>query len=140
MGNKFDIAATDQIRPIATTTAIIHASICIPLCVALSLPIGGSHIFLLRQCEVVHRSRKFLDQRPRKRRCSLRAVDAKGPPRLSDLISPAASRGAPAPRRISAMSAQTSGLRKSGRRPTFLRCRTGARSGHAPFPEFEKVI
>jgi hypothetical protein len=29
-GIKFDIAATDQIRPIATTTAIIHASICIP--------------------------------------------------------------------------------------------------------------
>jgi hypothetical protein len=29
-GTKFDIAATDQIRPIATTTAIIHASICIP--------------------------------------------------------------------------------------------------------------
>ena len=29
-GSKFDIAATDQIRPIATTTAIIHASMCIP--------------------------------------------------------------------------------------------------------------
>jgi hypothetical protein len=29
-GTKFDIAATDQIRPIATTAAIIHASICIP--------------------------------------------------------------------------------------------------------------
>src|SRR5215470_10176729 len=29
-GTKFDIAATDHIRPIATTTAIIHASICIP--------------------------------------------------------------------------------------------------------------
>jgi hypothetical protein len=32
-GTKFDIAATDQIRPIATTTAIatIHARIGIPL-------------------------------------------------------------------------------------------------------------
>jgi len=31
-GTKLDIAATDQIRPIATTTAIptIHARICIP--------------------------------------------------------------------------------------------------------------
>jgi hypothetical protein len=29
-GTKFDIAATDQIRPIATTTAIIHASIGVP--------------------------------------------------------------------------------------------------------------
>jgi hypothetical protein len=29
MGTKFDIAATDQIRPIATTAAAIHASICI---------------------------------------------------------------------------------------------------------------
>jgi hypothetical protein len=29
-GTKFDIAANDQIRPIATTTATIHASICIP--------------------------------------------------------------------------------------------------------------
>jgi hypothetical protein len=38
-GTKFDIAATDQIRPIATTPAIIHASICIPLYVAWSLPI-----------------------------------------------------------------------------------------------------
>ena len=26
-GTKFDIAATDQIRPIASTTAMIHASI-----------------------------------------------------------------------------------------------------------------
>ena len=33
-GTKLDITATDQIRPIATTTAIptIHARICIPLC------------------------------------------------------------------------------------------------------------
>ena len=29
-GTKFDIAATDQIRPIATTMPIIHASIGIP--------------------------------------------------------------------------------------------------------------
>ena len=29
-GSKFDITATDQIRPIATTTAIIHATICTP--------------------------------------------------------------------------------------------------------------
>jgi hypothetical protein len=29
-GTKFDIAANDQIKPIATTTATIHASICIP--------------------------------------------------------------------------------------------------------------
>jgi hypothetical protein len=32
-GTKLDIAATDQIRPIATTTAVpaaIHARICIP--------------------------------------------------------------------------------------------------------------
>jgi len=28
-GTNLDITATDQIRPIATTTAIIHASICI---------------------------------------------------------------------------------------------------------------
>jgi hypothetical protein len=38
-GTKFDIAATDQIRPIATTTAIIHASILHPLYVGSSLPI-----------------------------------------------------------------------------------------------------
>src|SRR5262245_12883229 len=29
-GTKLDIAATDHIRPIATTTPIVHASICIP--------------------------------------------------------------------------------------------------------------
>jgi hypothetical protein len=41
-GTKLDIAATDHIRPIATTTAIptIHARILHPLFVALSLPIG----------------------------------------------------------------------------------------------------
>jgi hypothetical protein len=39
MGTKFDIAATDQIRPIASTTAMIHASILLPLYAALSLPI-----------------------------------------------------------------------------------------------------
>jgi hypothetical protein len=44
-GTKLDIVATDQIRPIATTKAIIHASICIPLYVALSLP-EGVRIFL----------------------------------------------------------------------------------------------
>ena len=38
-GTKFDITATDQIMPTATTTAIIHASILHPLYVALSLPI-----------------------------------------------------------------------------------------------------
>jgi hypothetical protein len=38
IGIHLDIAATDQSRPIATTTAIpIHVRICIPLCVALSL-------------------------------------------------------------------------------------------------------
>jgi hypothetical protein len=37
-GTNLDIAATDQIRPIATTTAIpIPVRICIPLSVALSL-------------------------------------------------------------------------------------------------------
>jgi hypothetical protein len=42
IGTHLDIAATDQIRPIATTTAIpIPARICIPLCVALSLAISG---------------------------------------------------------------------------------------------------
>jgi hypothetical protein len=30
-GTKLDIAATDQIRPIATTIPTIHARICIPL-------------------------------------------------------------------------------------------------------------
>jgi Protein of unknown function (DUF3489) len=46
-GTKLDIAATDQIRPIATTAAIpiIHARICIPLYVALSLPIGVAYLF-----------------------------------------------------------------------------------------------
>jgi hypothetical protein len=46
-GTKLDIAATDQIRPIATTTAIptMHARICIPLYVALSLPMGGRIFF-----------------------------------------------------------------------------------------------
>ena len=40
-GTKLDIAATDQMRPVATTTAIpIHARILHPLYVALSLPIG----------------------------------------------------------------------------------------------------
>ena len=38
-GTKLDIAATDQIRPIATTTAIpMHVRICHPLCVTLCLP------------------------------------------------------------------------------------------------------
>ena len=60
-GSKFDIAATDQIRPIATTTAIIHASICTPLRrVELA---EGSHIFSPPQCELVHRCPKFLHQR-----------------------------------------------------------------------------
>ena len=47
-GTHWDITATDQIRPIATTTAIpiIPVRICIPLCVrALSLAKYGSHIF-----------------------------------------------------------------------------------------------
>jgi hypothetical protein len=45
-GTKLDIAATDQIRPVATTTAIpIHARILYPLYVALSLPIGGCIFF-----------------------------------------------------------------------------------------------
>jgi len=60
-GTKFDIAATDQIRPIVTTTAIpiaaILASICIRSTPALSLPIGGPS-----RCEVVHRCPKFLKQ------------------------------------------------------------------------------
>jgi len=43
-GTKFDIAATDQIRPIATTTPIIHASICIPSR-RVELADSGSHIF-----------------------------------------------------------------------------------------------
>ena len=57
-----DIAATDQIRPIATTTAIpiIHARICIPLYVALSLAIGFAY-FSQPQCEVVHRCAKFFE-------------------------------------------------------------------------------
>src|SRR5262249_30751893 len=53
-GTKFDIAATDQIRPIATTMPIIHASIGIPLYVALSLPIG-----LPSRREVAHRCPNF---------------------------------------------------------------------------------
>jgi hypothetical protein len=59
-GTKLDIAATDQIRPIATTAAIpiIHARICIPLYVALSLPIGVAYLFAAR-CEAVHRCAKF---------------------------------------------------------------------------------
>ena len=45
-GTNLDIAATDQIRPIATTTVIpIPVRICNPLCVALSLAISA-HIFL----------------------------------------------------------------------------------------------
>jgi hypothetical protein len=66
-GTKLDITATDQIRPIATTTAIptIHAGICIPLC-RVELADRGSHIFSPSQCEVVHqwpqlrRSRRIL--------------------------------------------------------------------------------
>jgi hypothetical protein len=66
-GIKLDIAATVQIRPIATTTAIpIHARICIPSYVALSLPIEGSHIFSPPQCEAVHRFAKFFEAGPRK--------------------------------------------------------------------------
>jgi hypothetical protein len=44
-GTKLDIAATDQVRPIATTTAIptINARICIPS--TLSLPIGFAYFF-----------------------------------------------------------------------------------------------
>ena len=41
-GTHLDIAATDQIRPIATTTPIpIPVRICIPLCVALSPATSG---------------------------------------------------------------------------------------------------
>ena len=46
-GTKFDIAATDQIRPIVTTTAIIpaiHARTCIPSTSCLP-PIRGSQLF-----------------------------------------------------------------------------------------------
>ena len=45
-GTKLDITATDQNRPIATTTAIptIHARICIPY-VAVSLPTGARIFF-----------------------------------------------------------------------------------------------
>jgi hypothetical protein len=44
-GTNLDIAATDQIRPIATTTAFtIPVRICILVCVALSLAISGSLI------------------------------------------------------------------------------------------------
>jgi hypothetical protein len=53
-GTHLDIAAIDQIRPIITTTAIpIPVRICIPLYVALSLAISGSHISP-SQCEAVH--------------------------------------------------------------------------------------
>ena len=52
-GTKLDITANDQIRPIATTTAIptIHARICIPLCRG-ALADRGSHIFSPPQCEL----------------------------------------------------------------------------------------
>jgi hypothetical protein len=53
-GTKSDIAATDQIRPIATTPVIIHASICIP---SDELAERGAY-FLAPECEVVHRSPK----------------------------------------------------------------------------------
>jgi hypothetical protein len=62
-GTKLDITATDQMRPIAATTAIpsVNARILHPLHVALSLPIGGLAYFLPPRCEVVHRCAKFFD-------------------------------------------------------------------------------
>jgi len=65
-GTKFDIAATDQIRPIATTPAIIHASMRIPS-TSLSLSIGGS---LLARCEVVHRCAKLFGSKAEERTCN----------------------------------------------------------------------
>jgi hypothetical protein len=56
-GTHLDVAATDQIRPIATTTAIaIHVALRIfhPLCVALRRAISGSHILRRPACEVGH--------------------------------------------------------------------------------------
>ena len=58
-GTKFDIAANDQIRPIATTTAIIHASICISSR-RVELADRGAYFFA-RRYEVVHRRLKFLE-------------------------------------------------------------------------------
>jgi hypothetical protein len=59
-GTKLDITATDQIRPIATTTAIptIHPRICIPS-TRVELADRDSHIFSPPQCEVVHKCAKF---------------------------------------------------------------------------------
>ena len=63
-GTKLDIAANDQIRPIATTTAIatIHARICIPS-TRVELADRASHIFSPPQCEVVHKCAKFFETR-----------------------------------------------------------------------------
>jgi hypothetical protein len=53
-GTKLDIAATDQAKPIATTTpiTIMHARICIPSA-------WGFAYFFAPQCEIVHKWAKF---------------------------------------------------------------------------------
>jgi hypothetical protein len=53
-GTKLDIAANDHIRPIATTTAIIHANICIPSR-RVELADRRFPYFCAALCEVVHR-------------------------------------------------------------------------------------
>jgi hypothetical protein len=58
-GTKLDITATDQIRPIATTTAIpiIHTRIRIPICrVELA---DRARIFSLSEYEVAHQCAKI---------------------------------------------------------------------------------
>jgi len=75
-GTKLDIAANDQARPIATTTAIptIHARICIPLR-GVELADSGLHFFSPPRCEVVHGCAKFFEARAEegKRNCNERA-------------------------------------------------------------------
>jgi hypothetical protein len=71
-GTKLDIAATDQIRPSATTIPTINARICIPL--ALSFADNGSHIFSSPRCEVVHRCAKFFETKDEEAKRNCRAA------------------------------------------------------------------
>jgi len=63
MGSKLDIAATDQMRPTATTAMVIrtiHASICIPF--VLSLPTGACTFFRRASVRWFTDAQNFLKQ------------------------------------------------------------------------------
>ena len=65
-GTNLDIAATDQIRPIATAIPTIHARICIPSGRVELGEIGGSHTFRRPNVRQFTDAQIFLKQGPRK--------------------------------------------------------------------------